>query len=398
MRQRKIKVSPIVNDREVVYYILSECVKSDSIGISHMQPKSVCHCYLIEGLTSLEVNVLKQEALSVGGDLAINRDAILGNRRNEVALLFLTEKQLFCLLGKLKEQSFSGLRGILDYFRAPNPPIWRIRDRDIVLDRPIIMGILNVTPDSFSGDGVLDVKDALARVESMVKAGADIVDIGAESSRPGAKKISAKEEILRLRPVLEAIRKEFPKLPISVDTYKVETASVACDLGCDIINDITGLRSPKMRRLVKETGVGAVVMHIKGTPQNMQDNPIEKGAVGVVYKFFRKRISLCIKEGIEEERLIIDPGIGFGKTWQENYELIKFTPLFASIRPILIGASRKSLIGYLTGADVEKRLPGTLAINLFAYSRGARIFRVHDVAEHRQAFKVWGRLEEGRRS
>ncbi len=392
MVQRKIKITPISNDRDVIYYILSECIKSDPTGITRMLPKSALYCYLIEGLTSFEANVLKQEALSVGGDLAISRNSILKRRQNEMALLLVTEKQLIRLLEKLKDQSFSGFRRLLEYFSDPRPAIWKVRGRDLVLDRPVIMGILNATPDSFSGDGVLEVKAALNRVEEMIKGGADIIDIGAESSRPGARKVSAKEEVERLAPILAAVRKEFPKVIMSVDTYKVETAKIACDLGCDVINDITGLRSPEMRRLVKKNKVGAVIMHMKGSPQTMQDNPIKKGSVGIVYQFFRKRIGLCLKEGIDEDRLVIDPGIGFGKTWQENYELIRYTSVFTSIRPVLIGASRKSLIGYLTGAKVDQRLPGTLAINLFAYSKGARIFRVHDVPEHSQAFAVWKRL------
>ncbi len=394
MKRRRIKISPIVTDQEIVRYILCERVRCDSSGIRFMLPKSQAKCYLIEGLSSIEANILKQEALSVGGDLAISRYCIGRNSSNETTLLLVTEKQLTGLLEKLKLQSFEGFRRILDYFSHQPIAVWKVREKEIKLDKPIIMGILNVTPDSFSGDGVLDPDSALKRVETMVKDGAEIVDIGCESSRPGAKRVPLKQELSRLEPVLGRIRKNFPDLIVSVDTYKVETAKVACELGCDIINDITGLRSPRMREIVRRFGVGAVIMHMKGSPRTMQENPIKKGSVGIVYEFLRKRVELCVKEGIEEERLIIDPGIGFGKTWQENYELVRFISLFASIRPVLIGASRKSLIGYLTGAGVDRRLPGTLAINLFAYSRGARIFRVHDVGEHRQAFMVWSRLEK----
>ena len=393
MKRGNIKISPITPDPAVISYILSDQVRAHCAGVYRMLPKAKVRCYLIEGLTSYEANILKQECLSVGADLAISREAILKNRKNEKTLLLATEKQLLRILNKIRDQRFSGFEELVGIFDAKiNTPVWQVRSRRIELNRPILMGIINITPDSFSGDGILSLDDALRQAEDFLAAGAEILDIGAESSRPGAKRVSEEEEIQRLIPALKAIRKKFPKAILSVDTYKPTVAEIACKEGVDIINDITGLRSPKMRRVVQKYGVGAVIMHMKGSPQTMQKRPLKGDVVGLVYEFLKRRVKNAVSDGIEENRLVIDPGIGFGKKWQDNYRLLAFTSLFASVRPVLVGASRKSLIGFLTGAEIGGRLPGTIAVNLYAWSRGASIFRVHDVAEHQQAFRVWEEL------
>ncbi len=393
-KDRRVRITRIPSDKPVIAYILENRVGSDRVGIDRMLPKAGRLSYLIEGLTSYEANILKQEALSVGADLAISRGAILKNRQNETALLLATEKQLSRLLDKLSEQKFSGFRGLLEGFESLNRPlIWRVKDRQMSLSRPIIMGILNLTPDSFSGDGVMDPKVAVDRAARMLREGADIIDLGGESTRPGARRVDEKEEIARLIPVLEAVRKRFPKAIISVDTYKPATAEIACKKGADIVNDVSGLRCPAMCSVVKKYRVGVVVMHMKGSPRSMQTRPLEGDAVGIVFEALKRRVARAIAHGIDEDRIVVDPGIGFGKTWQDNYRLIAFTSLFSSIRPVLVGVSRKSLIGAIHESRPTERVPGTLALNLFAFSRGASIFRVHDVREHKQAFRVWQEIE-----
>ncbi len=393
-KQQKIKITRIPSDRSVVAYILGNRVGSDRVGIERMLPKAGKVSYLIEGLTSYEANILKQEALSVGADLAISRGAILKNRQNETVLLLATEKQISRLLEKLSEQKFSGFRSLLDAFESLNRPmVWRFKDRQIELSRPIIMGILNLTPDSFSGDGIVDIKSAVDRAGRMLKEGADIIDLGGESTRPGATKVDEKEEVARLIPVLEAVRKRFPKAVISVDTYKPGTAEIACKKGADIVNDVSGLRCPAMCSVVKKYRVGVVIMHMKGSPRNMQIRPLEGDTVGIVLEALKRRVFRAIAHGIDEDRIVVDPGIGFGKTWQDNYRLIAFTSLFSSIRPVLVGVSRKSLIDAIDKSKPRERVAGTVALNLFALSRGASIFRVHDVREHKQAFRVWQEIE-----
>ena len=386
---QRVKITPIQPDREVIHYILTNQVKADPVGVNRMLPKAGLRALFMEGLTSYEANILKQEALSVGGDLGISRGAILKNRRCEKALLLVTEKQLDRLVRKLEEQGFPGLKALVQFYRQGERRIWRCRDKELVLEEPVLMGIVNLTPDSFSGDGVLDPDEAVERATNMVSAGAKILDLGAESSRPGARPVSVKEEMARLLPVLRRLRKEMKDVVLSVDTYKVEVAKAAVEEGADVVNDITGVGSPRMRALIKRHRLGAVIMHMKGRPATMQRNPLKGDVVGRVYEFLRKRVEEALREGISEDQLVVDPGIGFGKRWEDNYSLLRFVGLFSTVRPVLVGISRKSFIGHLTGSEVSQRLPGTIAGNLYAYSRGASIFRVHDVEEHQQAFRVW---------
>ncbi len=391
----RIKVTKVYPDYNIIKYILTNLIKSDSSGIVHMLPKMALSCFLIEGLTSYEANILKQESLSVGADLAISRKAILKNRKNEKTFLFATEKQLKKLMEKLKEQNLSGFKELIYAIdESYRPKIWRVRSKKIVLDKPILMGILNITPDSFSGDGLLSKEKALDRAEKLLLEGAQILDIGAESSRPGARRISEKQELDRLIPILKVVRKRFPKAIISIDTYKPSVAKLACEEGADIINDITGLRSPEMRAIVKKYKSGAVIMHMKANPRVMQICPVEKDVIAVVYEYLKRRVKNAVADGIDPDCIVVDPGIGFGKKWEDNYKLLAFVSVFSSIRPVLIGASLKSFIGFLTKAEVSERLPGTIAANLYAYSRGASIFRVHNVREHQQAFQVWEKLRE----
>ncbi len=266
----------------------------------------------------------------------------------------------------------------------------------IIYDHPILMGILNATDDSFYDGGRyknLDV--ALKHIDYMIKNGAEIIDIGGESTRPGAEPISEDEELDRVIPLVEKIAKEF-NIIISVDTYKSKVAEESLKAGADIINDISGLQfDEKMVDVVKKYNSIIVIMHIKGTPKTMQLNPEYNNVIEEISNFFKERIKTATSSGIDKKNIIIDVGIGFGKKLEHNVELIKNLSYFKGFNlPILLGLSRKSMIGNLLGGVTpEERLYGTLAANLVGYQNGANIIRVHDVKEHYEFFKVFFALK-----
>ena len=245
------------------------------------------------------------------------------------------------------------------------------------------MGILNITPDSFSDGGkYYNLDNAIEYALELVNQGVDIIDVGGESTRPGAKAISLKDEINRVIPVIKGIR-SVSSIPISIDTYKSEVAKKALDSGANIINDISGLNfDSKMIDIVKEYSVPLVIMHIKGTPQNMQVNPHYDNIIDEIISYFEKRINLCLDYGIPKTHIILDPGIGFGKQLNDNFILIRKLNIFAELGyPILIGPSRKSFIGLTLDLPVDDRLEGTSAAITASIMNGARIIRVHDVLE-----------------
>lgn len=266
------------------------------------------------------------------------------------------------------------------------------RNRRIEYDHPVIMGILNLTDDSFFDGGRYKNFDlALKHTEQMIKNGAEIIDIGGESTRPGAEPVSEETEMERVIPVVERIAREFDII-ISVDTYKANVAEEALKSGAEIINDISGFRFDSgMKQVIKKYNAIGVIMHIKGTPKTMQLDPYYEDVVKEVYDYFVDIIKDTVDFGIKKENLIIDPGIGFGKKLEHNIELIKNLKEFKKIGvPVLLGVSRKSMIGALLGGvSPLERLYGTLASNLVGYLNGANILRVHDVKEHKEFFKVF---------
>jgi dihydropteroate synthase len=257
------------------------------------------------------------------------------------------------------------------------------------LERPVLMGVVNVTPDSFSDGGAfLDPFSAVEHGRRLVAEGADILDIGGESTRPGADPVAEDEELRRVMPVLEALSDGGAAL--SIDTMKPGVARAALDAGARIVNDVTAFRfAPEMAELVAEAGVDCCLMHILGEPRTMQDDPRYDDVVSDVKAFLEERLAFAVERGVPEQRVWLDPGIGFGKTVDHNLELIRRLDEIVAIgRPVAIGTSRKSFLGKLTGRDVAERLPGTIATNVLAYERGASVFRVHDVAEVADALKV----------
>ena len=249
-----------------------------------------------------------------------------------------------------------------------------------------IMGILNVTPDSFSDGGeYLDTQKAVAQAKQMVADGADIIDIGGESSRPGAEPVSAQVELSRVEPVIKALVKKI-KVPISIDTYKPAVADVCLKLGASIVNDITGI-DDEMREVAAKHKATVIIMHMQNNPKVMQKNIVYKNIIQDVKQFLKTRVEKARQAGIKN--IIVDPGIGFGKTVENNLEIIKNLNEFKSLNcPILIGTSRKSFIGAITGQTENNRLAGTIASSVASIINGANIVRVHDVKEFAQAVTV----------
>lgn len=256
--------------------------------------------------------------------------------------------------------------------------------------RTYIMGILNVTPDSFSDGGLyFEVERAVRRAREMVAAGADIIDIGGESTRPGAEPLPLEEELRRVIPVVDRLVREV-RVPLSVDTYKAEVARQALEHGATMINDISGLRAdPDMVKVVAQFGCPVVVMHIKGTPKNMQDNPTYEDVIAEVKEYLRQGVDLAAAAGLDREKVIVDPGIGFGKTLEHNLKILQCLDEFKTLgQPLLVGTSRKSFIGKLLGLPVNERLWGTAATVALSIVKGADIVRVHDVREMKQVAEV----------
>lgn len=267
----------------------------------------------------------------------------------------------------------------------------RLRDRELELGkRTLVMGVLNVTPDSFSDGGLyLDPKRAEERAWEMVEEGADIIDIGGESTRPGAEPLPLEEELRRVMPVLEALGSRFP-VPISIDTYKAKVAEEALKAGASIVNDISGLGfDQEMAEVVARYGAALVLMHIKGTPKDMQLNPTYEDLMGEIKAYLRERIERAERAGVKPEAIIVDPGIGFGKRLEHNLEIFRRMKELEELgKPILIGPSRKRFIGEILGVDTGQRLYGTLAAVAFSVIQGAHIVRVHDVRPCRQLVDV----------
>ncbi len=270
--------------------------------------------------------------------------------------------------------------------------IWRIRGRDIDLARRgMVMGVINVTPDSFSdGGSFFSTEEAVAHSRTLIAQGADILDIGGESTRPGAESVPCGEETRRVVPVIKALRAESDVL-ISIDTSKAAVAEVALQAGADIVNDVTGLRGdPAMSQVARDAGAGVIIMHMQGTPRTMQAAPTYGDVSAEVRDFFRQAAERALASGLDPMSIAFDPGIGFGKTFDHNRELLRNLPLFVALgRPVVVGVSRKSFLGTLAGstAITERFWPG-VALTSFCRERGARVVRVHDVQPHREALRM----------
>lgn len=275
--------------------------------------------------------------------------------------------------------------------------MWHCGKFQFELSRPLVMGIVNVTPDSFSDGGRhLSAANAIAHARQLIADGADILDIGGESTRPGAALVSEQEELDRVLQVVEGLR-DIP-VPISIDTYKPEVMRAALAAGASMVNDINALQAPGALDVVADCNAGVCLMHKQGMPQTMQQHPQYQDAVSEVSAFLRERIAVAETAGIARDRIVIDPGFGFGKTLAHNLDLLSDLDTFSALGvPVLAGLSRKSMLGAITGREVNDRMAASLAAAMLAVERGAAILRVHDVRETVDALKIWNAVKGSER-
>lgn len=382
-----VRVIEIGNISEASLDLLS--IGSDKVGVEIMAPKAVSRALKLKRIRPPAANIIKQEMLSFGGEAATTYGSINYSVDTTEMLVFGTQKQLRELIEKLKIHQF-GLpelaqeieKALQNYDAVPKP----IKFGNKVLnigERTFIMGVLNVTPDSFSDGGKFtDVDKAVAHAVQMVKDGADIIDIGGESTRPGAATVLAEDEIKRVVPVIKELSKKIEMI-ISIDTTKAVVAKAAILAGAKMVNDISGLRfDPEMAGVVAEYKVPICLMHIKGKPGDMQDDPRYPDLLGELIDYLGESIEIAGQAGILLKKIIIDPGIGFGKTVSHNLEILKrLKELKVLGCPIMVGASRKSLIGQVLGLPADQRIEGTAATVAVSIANGVDIIRVHDIKE-----------------
>ncbi len=405
MRNYHVRLLDLHTTKDAVS--LMQQIGSDVHGVALMKNKLVHFNFRIGPLPAAAANIIKQEMLSVGGEAAVTRGVINCSAENSDAILSATRKQFRKFCQKLRAQPFS-LSQIADKIETTlknrekkSGLPFKCRGLDVDLKKTsLIMGILNITPDSFSdGDKFLTLDNARRQAEILVSEGADIIDIGGESTRPGAAKVPLDEELARVIPVIKALRKEYSYLPLSIDTYKSRVAAAAMAAGADLINDISGFNfDPEMARVAAETDAYCSLMHIQGTPEAMQKEPRYDDLFAEISAYFEKSITIAEAAGVNREKIILDPGIGFGKTLEHNLLLLKHLAEFTGFGlPLLLGTSRKSFISKLTGAEISDRLPASLATVAQGLTNGANIIRVHDVAATRQVVTVIDAINNAQR-
>lgn len=372
-----------------------ESTGADSYCIDILRDKTDLPVFLLKDIKIEQANILKQTALSVGCDMAVHRDVLSGTKKISDGVLMCSLSQLKKMQSKLKAQPFK-LPFIMDEMlkTALNVPVWEVRGRNMLADRKfLVMGILNVTPDSFYDGGRHQGDAAVEHALKMIEEGADILDIGGESTRPYSEPVPEEEEKNRVIPVIEGIRKH-SDIPISIDTYKSGIAETAAAAGADIVNDISGFRfDRKMIDVIKNRNLSSVIMHIKGTPDNMQDNTDYDDLMCDITDYLSESVKMAVDAGVHSASIAIDPGIGFGKSAEQNIEIIDSIDILRSLRhAVLIGASNKSFIGKTLNVEKDDRVNGTVGANCAAFLRGASIFRVHNVRENKQALSLLSHL------
>jgi len=355
----------------------------------------------IEGLSTAGANILKQTAIACGGDCAVNRAIVSGRVRHADAVLFVTMRQLRVLLSRLASQAECVARLVPELVELSGRILLPARfvklgRRAIDLgSRTHVMGILNVTPDSFSDGGrFLEPSTALDHAVAMAEEGADFIDVGAESTRPGSRSVPAKEQLARLLPVLRAVKKRV-KVPVSVDTTSAAVAQAALHEGADIVNDVSALAGDRrMPAVVARAGVPCILMHMKGKPRTMQQNPEYSDLMAEVVGYLAAGLERGEKAGIKRTQMLVDPGIGFGKTVAHNLEILRRLAELGSLgTPVVVGPSRKRFIGAVSDAPPGERLEGTIAACVLAAASGANVLRVHDVKPVVKALKLADAIE-----
>ncbi len=341
-------------------------------------------------------NIIKQEMLAVGADAVVPAGVIVNADKYVPVLLLGTRKHYAMLIHKLKQMPYFGIPKVVEDLRAalePQPFKTTLADgRVLTYDKMCVMGILNITPDSFyAGSRVPMLEETIARAGQMLAEGAGILDIGGESTRPGSDSVDGEEERRRVVPVIEALRKAYPEAVLSIDTYRADTAEAALAAGADIINDISAMEADeRMADVVVKTGAPIILMHMRGTPKNMQQNCEYKDVTEEVAVYLAERAQILRDRGVGADKIILDPGIGFAKNVQQNLLLMRDLETLTSFGyPVLLAASRKSTLGaVLGGVPAEERLEATIATSLQAVYAGAQMVRVHDVKENERAIRM----------
>jgi dihydropteroate synthase len=371
-------------------------VHSDPAGIRLMASKAIHRVIKLKGIRPPVANIIKQEMLSFGGEAATAYGSINHSVSATDILILGTLKQLQQLMQKLKQHQFGLPRLAEEMAEALNnydatPKAIKIGKRMFGFGkRTYIMGVLNITPDSFSDGGkYLKLEQAVEQAKRLWEEGADIIDVGGESTRPGARPISVQEEKKRVLPVIERLTRD-NKYLISIDTTKAEVAEAALSSGAQMVNDISGLRfDPRLAKIVAKFKVPLCIMHIKGKPRKMQENPVYSDLMSEIINYLAEGLEIAKKNGILPEKIMIDPGIGFGKTLDHNLEILRHLQTLKGLgRPIMIGTSRKSFIGKTLGLPVEERGAGTAASVAIAIMNGADFIRVHDVRQMARVAKM----------
>lgn len=367
----------------------------DPTGIKLMGGKSLHVNLKIEGIDSRTANLLKQEMLSLGGDVAVDGRGLDCSVLQTDALLMGTQKHIEKLIFKLEQ--YPGLQFLCESLKETIKNISktyypiRCRKKTFTLGKQtLLMGVLNVTPDSFSDGGLFFNKEkAIAHGLKMAEEGADILDIGGESTRPGSKPLQLEEELSRVIPVIESLSKEV-NIPISIDTYKSVVAQRAIEAGAEIVNDISGLHfDPNLAKVVAKEDTPLILMHIRGTPETMQKDVHYESLFSEILRYLKDSIQMAESAGVDPRQIIVDPGIGFGKTVEDNLLILKnLFELRVLGKPVLLGTSRKSFIGKILNAEIGDRLEGTLSSIAIGVLNGAQIIRSHDVLQAKKAIAV----------
>ena len=364
-----------INDAKKVFSNLN----CDKGGIKILSNKTKVHTFYLKNMHVGAANILKQDALSIGADLAVPSGVIVASEKYVDGILIGTTKHIEILSKKELAQPF-GLKNLAKLLKD------FIHTKE---EKTKIMGVLNANEDSFFKNSRFDFLQASFRIEEMIENGADIIDIGAVSSRPGSIAVEAEVELKRIQDIVDIIYKNryFEKVDFSIDSYEPLVIDYVLNKGFKIINDITGLKNDEVCKLASKYNAKVVIMHMQNNPLNMQENPEYENVILDIEKFFYERIQKAKSFGLED--IVLDVGIGFGKSLEHNLSLINNLEHFKHFGcELLVGASRKSLINMITPSSIEQRLPGTLAIHLKAIEKGASIIRCHDVKEHYQAIKV----------
>ena len=388
MKVRKLKIENLEDAKKII--INSNC---DECVYDKFSKKIISEPFIVENIDNRAANILKQEAISCGADVSVSKEVSLFKKGKSTVVICANKNQIEKISLKIKEQPF-GLKDLSKKIIEINSTQLKqmvCSTKKISLkNKPLVMGIINLSPDSFFKNGIEDETLACEVAQEMQNYGADIIDVGAESTRPGSKPVAVKEEVNKIKTFLKIFRKK-SSIPVSIDTYKSEVAEVALGEGADIINDIYALRySKNMAKVISKNKAAVVLMHMRKTPLTMQKDIKYNNVISEIFNFLDKQIEFSLENGIKKDSIIVDPGIGFGKTVENNSLIIKRLFEFKSLNvPLLVGLSNKSFLAkIIDDVDLDERLIATIVADMISVLNGADILRVHNVKETKKSLKI----------